>query len=196
MPRPVPVPIRKTILRLVRREFDAAAIAARVGRPPRTVRRLVARLRELGEEGLRPSYVSRPVNAQAFSPALKEEFVALRRQHPTWGSGYLRLRWMEEHQGRRAPSDRTIRTWLKEAGCRAPPARRPPSTPGRATAVHEVWQMDAADQKTLADGKGVCWLRLLDERSGAALKTAVFPPPALEPRRARRDEGDAGSGVR
>ena len=196
MPRPVPVPVRKTILRLVRRELDAAAIAQRVGHPARTVRRLVARLRERGEEGLAPSYVHRPINPQAFPTALKEEFVALRRQHATWGSAYLRLRWMEEHPSQRAPSDRTIRTWLKEAGCQAPPPARRSSAPGRATAVHEVWQMDAADQKTLADGRGACWLRVVDEKSGAVLKTAVFPPPALEPRRARRDEGGAGRRVR
>ncbi len=45
---------------------------------------------------------------------------------------------------------------------------------------HEVWQVDAGEQKTLASGQKVSWLRFADECSGAILKTFVFSPRPLQ----------------
>src|SRR5262249_55120771 len=39
---------------------------------------------------------------------------------------------------------------------------------------HEVWQMDACEQIPLGNGQRVCWLRGVDECSGAILWTEVF----------------------
>jgi transposase len=191
MPAPVPIPVRKTMFKLFKRGLSTDAVAQRFGLPLRTVRRLAARFRERGEEGVRPSYVAKPVNPKAFAETVKESFVQLRREHPTWGSGYLRLRWSEAHPRERLPSDRSIREWLAEAGCTRPSRVRPPASKNRAAAVHDVWQMDAADQMTLGGGQGASWLRLVDEKSGAVLKTVVFPPTVLGARRRRRRQGGA-----
>ena len=179
------------MFKLFQRGVSNAAVAERFGLPSRTVRRLATRFRERGDAGVRPSYVAKPINARAFLDAVKESFVALRRAHPTWGSGYLRLRWSEAHPHERVPSDRSIRAWLAAAGCTPPPRRRPPSSKTRAAAAHDVWQMDAADQMTLGGGQGASWLRLVDEKSGAVLKTAVFPPTVLGTRPRRRGQGGA-----
>src|SRR5262249_3494228 len=67
----------------------------------------------------------------------------------------------------------------------APPAgggRRPATAAGRAAAPHDTWQMDAVEQLRTADGQGACWLRLVDEYTGAFLGTTVFPPLLLGPR--------------
>jgi hypothetical protein len=36
--------------------------------------------------------------------------------------------------------------------------------------------VDAAEQVPLRSGRRVCWLRIVDECSGAVLETVVFPP--------------------
>src|SRR5262249_50070342 len=49
----------------------------------------------------------------------------------------------------------------------------------RAREPHEVRQMDAVECLRLADGSGACWLRQIDEYSGAILATDLFPPLPL-----------------
>lgn len=183
MPAPVPLPVRRTLARLSREGRSAADIARRLELSERTVRHLAQRFRERGDDGLRTSYSTKPVNA--FADAVRLEFVALRAEHPTWGSEFLRQRWLAAHPGEPAPAARTVRRWTQAA--RGPKSVRPrASAPGRAKEVHEVWQVDAAEQMTLADGSGASWLRVADERSGAVLGTAVFPPKALVLRPAAR----------
>jgi hypothetical protein len=183
MPAPIPLPVRRTLVRLSRQGRSAPAIARRLQLSERTVRHLVQRFRERGDDDLRPSYSTTPVNA--FPDAVRREFVALRNEHPTWGAEFLRQRWRAAHPGEPVPAARTIRRWTQAA--RPPKSVRPRAAArGRAQDVHEVWQVDAAEQMTLADGSGASWLRVADERSGAVLGTAVFPPPALVERPAAR----------
>jgi hypothetical protein len=176
MPAPVPLPVRRALVRLARQGRSAAEIARRLQLSERTVRHLMQRFRERGDDDLRPSYSTNPVNS--FDDAVRQEFVALRDEHPTWGAEFLRQRWLAMHPGEPAPAARTVRRRTQAA--RRPKSARPrASAPGRAKEVHEVWQIDAAEQMTLADGSGASWLRVADERSGAVLGTAVFPPQAL-----------------
>src|SRR5205814_3520080 len=51
----------------------------------------------------------------------------------------------------------------------------------KATQPHEIWQVDASERIPLANRQQVCWLRVVDEASGAVLGTAVFPPSLREP---------------
>lgn len=74
------------------------------------------------------------------------------------------------------PSDRTLQRWLRRNGLApAPPGRRRAESRHRAERPHAVWQVDAADQKRLATGEMISWLRVVDECSGAALHSRVFP---------------------
>src|SRR5690606_33210946 len=56
MPAPVPVPIRRALARRAERGATAAQLSRDFGLPPRTVRALVQRWRQLGDDGLEPSY--------------------------------------------------------------------------------------------------------------------------------------------
>ncbi|MVM42152.1 hypothetical protein GO730_38195 [Spirosoma sp. HMF3257] len=46
---------------------------------------------------------------------------------------------------------------------------------GRATAVHNIWQVDAKEQLKLANGQPACYLTITEEYSGAWLDSLVFP---------------------
>lgn len=71
---------------------------------------------------------------------------------------------------------RPLQRHLRTAGLPpAPPGRRP-ARPARAARPHEVWQLGASERVRPRGGREVCWLRLVDEHTGAFLGTAVFPP--------------------
>jgi hypothetical protein len=118
-------------------------------------------------------------NHPAFAPAAQ-----LRQEHPDWGAGLIRI-YLEDQGIQPLPAVRTLQLWFQRAGLTpAPPGRRPTISGARATAPHEIWEIDAAEEILLGDGTKVSWLRVVDEFTGAVLHTAIFPPRALE-RRAR-----------
>ena len=187
MPAPLPLPVRRLILQRARRGDTAAAIARDLGLCPRTVRHLVRRLAARPDR-LGPSYRPGPGPRPSDHP-LYAQALALRQLHPSWGAGYLRLRLAADPA--LLPSERTLQRWLRGAGQPAAAGgRRPPAEASRAAAPHDTWQVDAAEQFRLAGGQGACWLRVVDEYSGAFLATTVFPPVLLGPR--PRGGGAAG----
>jgi transposase-like protein len=175
MPAAVPLPIRRAILRRLERGDSVAEVAAAFGLAPRTVRGI----RQRGEARLEPAPPRPPAldpsAHPAYAPALH-----LRREHPGWGAGLIRV--MLRRQGLAPlPATRTLQRWFSKAGLGpAPPGRRPEARRRRATRPHGTWQVDAAEDIPLADGSRVCWLRIVDEFTGAVLLTAVFPPRAVE----------------
>jgi hypothetical protein len=77
------------------------------------------------------------------------------------------------------PCRRVLVRWLKELNL-APvlAVRRKPDHDDRpASEPHHTWQVDAKECIRLANGRQVCWLRLVDEFSGAVLLTVVFDCP-------------------
>jgi hypothetical protein len=133
-----------------------------LGLVPRTVRQLVQRLRTRGPNALATSY---PNRAYAHPPpfrALIEEALQLRRAHPTWGAGLVRVLLHRRYPAAPNPAERTLQRWFRRAELiRAPSGRRAgPSSYQRAQEPHDVWQLDAADQVALQNGTQVCWLRI------------------------------------
>src|SRR5262249_61247072 len=61
MPRPLPLPLRRVLLRRSAAGQPAGRIAADLGLAPRTVRRLVAACRRRGPGALAPAYRTGPV---------------------------------------------------------------------------------------------------------------------------------------
>lgn len=182
MPHPTPMPVRQLIVQRAAQGQCAGLIARCLGLVPRTVRRLVQRLRRQGPKALATSCPSRPYQHSPQFRALIEEALELRRQHPTWGAGLVRVLLHRHYPVDPIPAPRTLQRWFRRAGLSpAPRGRRAgPSSYQRAQQPHDVWQMDAADQVTLQNGRQVCWLRIADECSGAVLQTTVFPPGVLE----------------
>jgi transposase len=178
MPAALPVPVRQTLFQRWQKGESVTSLAEELRLSPRTVRHLVQRFAARGASGLTPDYARCASNAAATADAARDKAVHLRQQHPTWGAGLIRVFLLEELQA--APSERTLQRWFAGSGLSpAAPGRRRASDAQRARKPHEVWQMDAADQLRLARGQLASWLRLVDECSGAVLKTTVFPPRVL-----------------
>ena len=193
MPRAIPVAVRQLIWQRHQQGEATSALAAAYRVSARAVRALLRRLRSGGPAALRPNYHAPPPPPHAKPAECRSAVLQLRRDHPTWGASWLltvlRQRWPK----RPWPAARTVQRWLRAAGLNpAPRGRRPGSNADRATRPHEVWQMDGAECIRLANGEQVCWLRLVDEFTGAALQTTIFPPaPAVSGRRAADPRGPA-----
>lgn len=177
MPRATAVPVRQTIRARQQQGQDASTIAQELQLPVRTVQHLLQRFRQ-APGVLTPAYASGPRPAHPLCPTVLD----YRRQHPTWGAELIRVQLGRTRDPKDVPCARTLQRWLCRHGLNPPPAGRPPALRRpRAEVPHAVWQMDAAEHVALRDGAEVSWLRLVDECSGAFLKTFVFPPRAVEP---------------
>jgi transposase len=181
MPPPTPTPLRQVIWQRARRGLTANAIAHDLGLQPRTVRHLLQRFEEQGRQAIAPSYDACGRPRTTTNDTLREEALGLRRQHPTWGAGLIRVFLRRHHPRANLPSERTLQRWLEQEGLGPAPQGRRPATedPARATQPHTTWQMDASERIPLQSGRRICWLRLVDECSGAPLATRVFPPGLL-----------------
>ena len=196
MPRPIPVPIRQTMFRLWKQGCGTRQIVASLGLPCSTVRRLLRRFRLRDRDGISPDYRYRSATFTAPSEMVQTA-VQLRREHPTWGAGLIRVQLLLMAPGQPVPSERTLQRWFVRADLSPAPAGRPPRVDlDRATAPHETWQMDAKEHIQLQNHEEVSWLRLIDECSGAALWTAVFPPGNLGPGPGSSRAGAAPIGLR
>jgi hypothetical protein len=183
MPHPTPMPLRRVIVQRADQGQSVSTIARSLGLVCRTVRHLLRRIKIQGKAALAASYPSRAYPHTLEFRELVDEGLELRREHPTWGAGLICVFLRRRHPKQELPSGRTLQRWFRHAALSpAPSGRRSGSQPKRAQRPHEVWQMDAADQVALRGGKLVCWLRIVDECSGAVLETAVFPPGVLEHR--------------
>ena len=151
MPAPVPLPIRRALWERLQRGESAAELAEAFGLAPRTVRGL----RSGGGSGARrgsaptrPGPTPPPAGHPAYAPALH-----LRREHPGWGAGLIRV--MLGRQGvTPRPAVRTTPAVVRPGRARPRPGRaaaRPPSG-GGPTRPHGVWQVDAAEDIGLAGG--------------------------------------------
>jgi len=197
MSHPTPVPVRQLIVQRAAQGQSASLIARCLGLVPRTVRRLVQRLRRQGPKALATSCPSRPYQHPPQFRAFVEEALRLRRAHPTWGAGLVRVLLHRHYPADPIPAERTLQRWFRRVGLiPATSGRRSgPSSYCRAQQPHDVWQMDAADQVALQNGTLVCWLRIADECSGAVLETTVFPPGVLERGFSRSSAGRAAPGL-
>jgi transposase len=174
MPPPTPFPIRQALIHAHQQGADIATLAQRFDLSPRTARRLLSQALPNGQ-ARPPAYHCGP-RPSSLSPVLVAQACALRQQHTGWGAGLIRLTLAHHYPDVSLPCVQTIRRWLARANLAPAPPGRLPSAYQRATQVHELWQADAADQMPLATGKLTSWLRLVDECSGAVLRTTVFPP--------------------
>jgi hypothetical protein len=175
MPRAIAVPIRRVSLERWKRGQTVSEIAAALGLLPRTVRRLL-RQAQGGQGSVAPAYGRCGWRRPWPNPRLYADALEMRRQHPPWGAGLIRVFLQDHWPNEPLPTERTLQRWFRRAGLGpAPQGQRPPRFRYRATRPHEIWQMDATEQIHLQKGKRACWLRIIDEFSGAIFHTKVFP---------------------
>jgi transposase len=198
MPRAIAFSIRQAIWLRFRSGEQVSAIARALDLSPRTVRHLLARFQQGGLDALAASYDSCGSATPKPDDSLVRAVLQMRRDHPTWGAEMIRsmLRRQRPDIAASLPTTRELQRWLARVELApAPKGRRPQGDPRRAKRPHEVWQMDASELVPLRSPQKICWLRLIDECSGAVLGTRVFPPSALAPCAARRHPDRAPPGV-
>jgi transposase len=194
MPSPIPVPVRQVIFQRWTKGESVPKLAEELGIAERTLRHLVRRFAGRGEQAVIPDYARCSTKIVTIGNDVYEQAMQMRRQHPTWGAGLIRVLLLKELDT--CPSERTLQRWFQRNELSpAPAGRRPAREATRAHCPHEVWQMDAAERILLANGQRVSWLRLVDECSGAVLQTTIFPPRALESSRARGGATGIAPGV-
>ena len=185
MPLAISPAVRQAILCRSQQGQHAPQIARDLQLHERTVRHLLQRLRACGAEAFRPAYDACGQRRQKSDDGLRRRTLQLREQHPRWGAGRLLIQLQRLFPQRALPSERTLQRWLRGQGEAPAPAGRPTrERRPRSNVVHEVWQIDAAEQKRLANGDMISWLRVYEECSGAVLQTVVFSRRALQLRRA------------
>lgn len=140
-----------------------------------TVRRLCQRYRREGSQGLTPHYNCCGRN-KTSNPLVKRAAGWLKRLHPGWGGGFIRLILQRRYGKRQVPCERTLQRWFKKAGLYKVKSTFPqPSFPW-AVHIHDTWQVDAKEKLRLKSGEKLCYLTVVDEKSGSLLKAFVFPP--------------------
>jgi hypothetical protein len=175
MPQALPSAVRRAIANRARHRRSASEIALELRLHERTVRRILKQIEERGQSAMHASYEACGVSQTDDFDRLRQRVLALRQQHRLWGAGRLLLELETLSEGVALPSERTLQRWLHQEHCDPAPAGRPGrDSVLRATRPHQVWQVDAAEQKRLGNGQMFSWLRVADECSGAVLKTVVF----------------------
>lgn len=176
-PAPFPFPFATSFFQRWRQHADPRDVVAHFPVSLRTVQRLFARFAQRGEDAIAPDYhhCGQQQDRQT-PPALVQDICQTRRDHPRWGSEMISLELEDHHDA--LPCARTIRRHLHHAGLQPAPAGRIPAAvrerPPRATRPHQGWQTDASEELRLKGKQRVCWLRVVDECSGAFLQTLVF----------------------
>lgn len=181
--------VRKEVIESRSRGESFRSIATRMGISYDSVRALWRHWEKEGK--LAPNYERCCKRGPRKAAGLVEQAVQLKREHPRWGAGLIRVMLSEGWAADELPSTRTLQRWFRQAGVNASPSQQQRrGTVKRGQAVHEVWAVDAKEKIRLADGSQVSWLTISDEASGAVLQAEAFPPGAVEP-----DRGATSSSV-
>ncbi len=179
MPQALPVPVRQAVLRRWQHGQTAVEIAAALALRARTIRHLIRTFRHAAANDLQtlaPAYPHCSWRRSWNNQLLRHDALQMRRQHPGWGAGLIRVFLGQRWRRQPLPSVRTLQRWFQREGLGpAPRGRRPRGLRARAQRPHEVWQMDAVEQIRLQNKQLACWLRITDEFSGAVLHTKVMP---------------------
>ncbi len=178
MPEAIPYAMREEIVRRHKEGESLQAIAQAMGYSYWGVRKIWRHYRDQGEEGLRIRYDRCGPSGIKAEGEVYEQAMGLKREHPRWGAGIIRLLLQERLPDRSVPSERTLQRWWQKAGINQRPTRRVKQNTHRAQAVHEVWEIDAVESRKLKEGGGVSWVTITDEKSGAVLEAELFPPGA------------------
>jgi transposase len=178
MPAALPVPLREQMVQLHAEGHLLVDISARLNVPYSTLCNWWRRYKQEGEPGLKPRY-DRCGPRGPRTPDVHQAALALRKAHPTWGAGRIRVALRRQFPDRSLPQVRALQRWFRAAGENRLQARRPPVKRERGREVHEVWEVDAKEQMRLADGSGTCVLSAAEEASGALLEATPFPPVSV-----------------
>lgn len=173
MGRAIEIGQREQLIALKEKGYSLLHISQQLALPLATVRNLSARYKQAGH--LQVSYRNCGPKQPNSEAALQRASLWLKRHHPTWGAPLIQLKLVARYGTQRTPSARTLQRWFRQQHLTKPRQQRPQPRMGQAQAVHNIWQVDAKENLTLADGTKACYLTITDEHSGAGLQAPVFP---------------------
>jgi transposase len=176
MPRALALPLREQIVTWHQQGIRLTQIAQQLDLSYDTVRHCWQRFCREGTAGLVAHYARCGPKERAFCETLQQAALALKREHPRWGAGLIRVELARAFPQTTLPSVRSLQRWFVAAGLQPLRRKHGETARWRACQVHEVWQLDAKERIRLADGTGTCVLTITDEASGALLGALVFPP--------------------
>jgi hypothetical protein len=116
MPQAVPEAVRRELVRRHQAGETLPAIAASLTLPFFTARGLWRRFRQRGEAAFRPDYARCAHPGPRGKPELHAQALALKRAHPSFGAGAIRLLLQEQFPDQRLPHPRTLQSWFQQAG--------------------------------------------------------------------------------
>lgn len=175
----IPVPLRREIVTRHQAGEPLSKIAQQLNLSVWGVRKIWRQYRDNGEAGLAIRYGQSGRSGLRGERLIYRAAVWLKRRHPGWGAGLIRVLLAERYPQAVIPHQRTLQRWFRQQQLSVPPMRRPPVERHRAERVHDVWQLDATSHQRLADGTPVSWISLVDEHSGAVLESRAFSPIRL-----------------
>jgi len=140
-----------------------------------TVRNIWQRYLIKGEAGLVPDYKNCGKASIESNMTFYRGSLWLKRLHPQWGAPLILLKLKQRYGVEEAPSARTLQRWFRNSQLNTPRQRKNNPKIGRSKATHNIWQVDAKEQMTIANGEKICYLTIVDEHSGAWLEAPVFP---------------------
>lgn len=178
--------IRERIYSLRENGIRLTEISDELSIPYGTIKQLCRRFRQQGISGLQPSYSNCGSKTALRLGEQKASFIALKEQHLKWGAPRLHLEHKlqdknievdqsESLSEKPLASIRSLNRWYRQVGLYKPRKQGGSASIGRALAPHNIWEIDAKEQLTLADGSPACYLTMTDEKSGAWLESPVFP---------------------
>lgn len=115
----------------------------------------------------------------SFNTTVVEKSLELKRTHPRWGANrvLLELSGIPELAGKRLPSRSRLQAYFKQAclECVAlwTKHKRVPQ-PSKATAVHEVWQLDHQEGHQLENGEIATVCSIRDPYGAAVIASQAF----------------------
>lgn len=178
MPRAIPLVTRHEI---VHRRLDGQTlgqIALDLHLPHVTVRALWRAFRRRGDAGLVIGYSACGRSTPGHSGLVLRRGCQLKRRHPNWGAGRVRVELLGLLEAGLVPSTRTLQRAFQREGINQPRrSQRPRAVRAKPEAPHDVWEVDAVEKTRLKTGAEVSWMAAVDVYSGALL-TAELSPPA------------------
>ena len=144
MPRAIPVATREAIVARHQAGVSLPRVVAELALPWATVRRIWRRYRDRGGTGLAPDYAAGGRRGPRHPPVLYDRALAVRREHPGWGAGLIRVEVGKQFPDHALPHERTLRRWFAAAGLAPPPrpfGEQIVTTSRRADNFdHQVWR--------------------------------------------------------
>lgn len=179
MTRVIPVPVRREIIERHRQGETLSEIAQCLSLSYWGVRQIWRVYRDQGESGLAIRYTDSGCRGVRGDRLIYRGALWLKRRHPKWGGGFIRVVLQQRYPDRRVPHARTLQRWFAQHQLQPLRPQHRRETCPRAHQVHQTWQLDATSHLRLQDGAPVSWLSLSDEYSGGLLQSIAFPPIRL-----------------